>query len=238
MALIPARYAATRFPAKLMQLLGNKPVIRHTYENTRDTLLFDEVMVVTDHKVIFDEIIQNGGYAVMSEGEFESGSDRIADAVQDIDVDVIINVQGDEPFLNKSALQKLLNSFEDDETQVASLMCPLIKEADILNPAYVKVVVDKNNNALYFSRSPIPFKRNKESGLSFLKHIGIYGYRKNILMEFTKWDKTPLENAEMLEQLRYLENGVAIKMIETAEAPLSIDTPDDLEKAKRYLYKM
>lgn len=238
MALIPARYAATRFPAKLMQLLGEKPVIRHTYENTRNTLLFDEVIVVTDHKLIFNEIIQNGGYAVMSTGEFESGSDRIAHAVRDIDADIIINVQGDEPFVNKDALQKLLSCFEDNETQVASLMCPISKEEDIVNPAYVKVVVDKHSNALYFSRSPIPFKRNKESYLSCLKHIGIYGYRKDILLEFTTWEKTALENAEMLEQLRYLENGVAIKMIEIQEAPLSIDTMEDLEKAKRYLNKI
>lgn len=232
-ALIPARYAATRFPAKLMQMLGNKTVIRHTYENTRNTLLFDEVMVVTDHEIIFNEINVNGGYAVMSHGKYESGSDRIADAVRDIDVDVVINVQGDEPFVNKNTLEKLIRAFDDDNVQVASLMCPITAEEDIQNPSYVKVVTDVNRYALYFSRHPIPYMRDRDTGITFFKHIGIYGYRKNALMDFTTWARTPLERAEMLEQLRYLENGVRIKMIETPEAPLSIDTPEDLEKARK-----
>lgn len=234
MALIPARYAATRFPGKLMKVLGNKTIIRHTYENTRDTLLFDDVMVVTDSEIIFDDIIHAGGYAVMSHGIFESGSDRIAAAIKDIEVDVIINVQGDEPLVNREGLQKLLHSFDNPAVQVASLMCPITEENDIRNPSYVKVVVDKNNNALYFSRSPIPFVRNKENNINFWKHIGIYGYRKNVLMNFTHWERTPLEKTEMLEQLRYLENGISIKMIETHETPLSIDTPEDFEKAKSF----
>ncbi len=233
MALIPARYAATRFPGKLMQMLAGKTVIRHTYENTRDSLLFDEVMVVTDHEIIFREITENGGYAVMSRGNFESGSDRIAEAVAGLEVDVIINVQGDEPFVNKDVLQQLLDSFENPQTQVASLMCPILNDEDILNPAFVKVVVDREDRALYFSRAPIPFKRNKESDLPYLKHIGIYGYRKHVLMDFTSWEKSPLENAEMLEQLRYLEHGISIRMVRTTESPLSIDTPEDLEKAKK-----
>lgn len=238
MALIPARYAATRFHAKLMQPLGKKSVIRHTYENTKDTLLFDEVMVVTDHKFIFDEITGSGGRAVMSRGNFESGSDRIADAIKEIEVDIVVNVQGDEPFVNKEALQKLLLCFKDPETQVASLMCPLTKQEDILNPAYVKVVTDINNRALYFSRQPIPYVRNKESNIIFHKHIGIYGYRKPALLKFTRWDRTPLEASEMLEQLRYLENGVSIKMAETDSAPLSIDTPEDLKKAQALLGRL
>lgn len=238
MALIPARYAATRFHAKLMQMLGDKTVIRSTYENTRDTNLFDEVMVVTDHPIIFDEIVRNGGYAVMSQGVFESGSDRIAAAIRDISVDVVVNVQGDEPFVNGPALEKLLERFKNPIVQVASLMCPLTREEDILNPAYVKVVVDNQYRALYFSRQPIPYIRNKESGIVFRKHIGIYGYRKKALMDFTHWERSPLEKAEMLEQLRYLENGVPISMVETNEAPLSIDTPEDLEKAKAFMKKL
>lgn len=236
-ALIPARYAATRFHAKLMQPLGDKTVIRSTYENTRDTNLFDEVIVVTDHEIIFNEIVHNGGYAVMSRGTFESGSDRIAAAVKDIDVDVVVNVQGDEPFVNKSALEKLLRTFETPEIQISSMMCPLKREEDLLNPSYVKVVVDKNKKALYFSRQPIPYVRNKESKIIFWKHIGIYGYRKQALMDFTHWERTPLEKTEMLEQLRYLENGISIYMVETDDAPLSIDTPEDLIKAKAYMEK-
>jgi 3-deoxy-manno-octulosonate cytidylyltransferase (CMP-KDO synthetase) len=237
-ALIPARYEATRFPGKLMQMLGDKPVIRHTYENTVATLLFDEVIVVTDSTVIFNEIIENGGYAIMSRREYESGSERIAEAAADIEVDVIINVQGDEPFVKKEPLQSLLQVFKNDKPhliEVASLMHEIKDDILINNPNTVKVVVDKNLNALFFSRSVIPFKRDNNANVRYYKHIGIYGYRKNALMNFTKWKTTPLEASEKLEQLRYLENGVGIKMVLTNESPVSIDTPRDLERAKMLL---
>lgn len=236
-ALIPARYGATRFPGKLMQLLGDKPIIRHTYENTRDTLLFDEVIVVTDDEAIFQEITRYGGYALMSEGAFESGSDRIASVVTDIDADIVLNVQGDEPFVTKDALARLLYALADESVQVASLMCPLQNE-DVPNSNYVKVVVDKNNDALYFSRSPVPYFRNRESADGYMKHIGIYGYRKDVLIKFTQWEKTPLEKAEMLEQLRLLENGIKIRMVKTPESPVAIDTPEDLDHARNMLHKL
>ncbi len=235
-ALIPARYAATRFPGKLMQMLGGKTVVRNTYDNTVATLLFDEVIVVTDSKVIFDEIIENGGYAVMSRGDHESGSDRIAEAAADIEVDVIINVQGDEPFVKKEPLQNLLNVFKNDpenQVEVASLMHEIHDENLIADSNFVKVVVDRNMNALYFSRSAVPFKRDKKMKTVYYKHIGIYAYRKHALMNFTKWAVTPLEAAEKLEQLRYLENGIKIKMVLTDESPVSIDTVEDLERAKK-----
>ncbi|MEO8823348.1 MAG: 3-deoxy-manno-octulosonate cytidylyltransferase [Ginsengibacter sp.] len=238
-AFIPARYAASRFPGKLMQMLGDKTVIRHTYENTRATSLFDEVIVVTDSEVIFNEIVQNGGYAIMSKKQHESGSDRIAEVVADIEVDVVVNVQGDEPFVKKSLLESLLNAFKNDqreEVEVASLMFPVVNEEIINNPNHVKVVVDKNKNALYFSRSAIPYPREKNTAHVYYKHIGIYAFRKNALMTFTSQESTPLEKAEKLEQLRYLENGVKIKMILTDESPLSIDTPEDFEKAKKLMY--
>ena len=237
-ALIPARYAATRFPGKLMQLLGNKTIIRHTYENTVATLLFDEVIVVTDSEIIFNEIIHNGGYAVMSKKEHESGSDRIAEAVADIEAGIIVNVQGDEPFVKKELLQNLLHAFENDPNQnvkVASLMYEITNENEISNPNHVKVVVDKNNNALLFSRSVIPFHRDKNKNAVYYKHIGIYAFRKNALMNFTQWPISSLEAIEKLEQLRYLENGVGIKMVLVDESPISIDTPEDLEKAKKLL---
>ena len=237
-ALIPARYAATRFPAKLMQMLGEKTVIRHTYENTVATLLFDEVIVVTDNQFIFNEIVENGGYAIMSRQEHESGSDRIAEAVEDIDVDIIVNVQGDEPFVKKELLQNLLNAFKNDplkKVEVASLMYEIKEKEAIENPNHVKVVVDKNSNALLFSRSVIPYHRDKNITAVYYKHIGIYAYRKNALMNFTRWKITPLEAIEKLEQLRYLENGIKIKMIITDESPISIDTPEDLENAKKLL---
>lgn len=237
-ALIPARYAATRFPAKLMQVLGDKTVIRHTYENTVATLLFDEVIVVTDSEIIFNEIVQNGGYAIMSRQEHESGSDRIAEAAAGIDVDIIVNVQGDEPFVKKELLQNLLNVFKNDSRQkveVASLMYQITGEESIANPNHVKVVVDNDSNALLFSRSVIPFHRDKNISAVYYKHIGIYAFRKNALMNFTQWKVSPLEAIEKLEQLRYLENGVKIKMVITDESPVSIDSPEDLENAKKLL---
>lgn len=238
-ALIPARYAATRFPGKLMQKLGDKTIIRHTYENTKATLLFDEVIVVTDSDIIFKEIIEHGGYALMSKKQHESGSDRIAEAIEDLNVDIVVNVQGDEPFVKKSILEDLLNAFVDrfppENVQVASLMFEIKETADIENPNHVKVVTDTNSNALYFSRSVIPYHRNKEAAVAYYKHVGIYAFRKEALMNFTFWDMSPLESVEKLEQLRYLENGIKIKMVVTDEAPISIDTPEDFEKAKRLL---
>jgi 3-deoxy-manno-octulosonate cytidylyltransferase (CMP-KDO synthetase) len=237
-AFIPARYASTRFPGKLMQMLGDKTIIRHTYENTKATLLFDEVIVVTDSEIIFKEIIHYGGYAIMSKQTHESGSDRIAEAVADIEVDIVVNVQGDEPFVKKELLENLLSAFKNDfksETKVASLMYEITDDEAIINPNHVKVVVDRNNNALYFSRSVIPFPRNKNLRPVYYKHIGIYAFRKNALMNFTLWEPSILEETEKLEQLRYLENGLKIKMVLTAESPVSIDTPEDLESAKKLI---
>lgn len=236
MALIPARFAATRFPGKLMKKLGNKTVIRHTYENTKNSLLFDEVIVVTDSEEIFREITQYGGYVIKKDENYESGSDRIADAVKDFDVEVVVNVQGDEPFVKRETLQNLLSAFDSPETNIASLMCKMKDVADIKNPNNVKVVVDKNNDALYFSRSIIPFQRNISHHVSYFKHIGIYAFKKELLMAFASWKKTPLEETEMLEQLRYLENGYKIKMIETSETPVSIDTAEDLIFAEKYYF--
>ena len=238
MAVIPARYQASRLPGKLMKMLGDKTVIRHTYENTRATLLFDEVMVVTDSELIFNEIVQCGGYAVMSKREHQSGSDRIAEAIENIDVDVVINVQGDEPFVEKEILQKLISVFKhtgDKDVPVASLMYSMQNEEDITNPNHVKVVVDNNNFALYFSRGVIPYHRDTERPVVYYKHIGIYGFQKQALMKFTAWPASMLESLEKLEQLRYLENGVGIKMVIIKECPIAIDTAEDLEKARIYL---
>src|SRR6185312_9677272 len=237
-AFIPARYAATRFHGKLMQILGGKSIIRHTYENTAATLLFDDVIVVTDSNIIFDEIVTNGGHAVMSKQEHESGSDRIAEAVADLEVDLVVNVQGDEPFVKKSLLKNLLQVFDGDdnkETEVASLMYPIVNEQIINNPNHVKVVVDQNNSALLFSRSVIPYHRDKNISPLYYKHIGIYAFRKKALKKFTRMQPTPLEKIEKLEQLRYLENGIKIKMVITDESPVSIDTPEDFENAKKLI---
>ena len=234
-AFIPARYAATRFPAKLMQPLGDKTVIRHTYDNTLATGLFDEVYVVTDSDIIFNEIVQHGGKAIMSQRSHESGSDRIAEAIQDLAIDVVVNVQGDEPFVKKEPLQKLLTVFNDTTVQVASLMQLLTQQKLIEDPNYVKVAVDKNNNALFFSRSVIPYPRSKDSAIVYYEHIGVYAFKKQALLDFTNWPMSPLEAAEKIECLRYLENGVPIKMVVTEYMGVEIDTPEDLAKAAKLL---
>jgi len=233
-AMIPARYAATRFPAKLMQLLGNKPVILHTYHNTVATGLFDEVWVVTDSDIIYDTITAAGGKAIKSRREHESGSDRIAEAVSAMDVDIVVNVQGDEPFVKKAPLEKLLRVFEGEEgkkVQVASLMQVLKEQKLIDDPNYVKVAVDLNMNSLMFSRSVIPYPRDKNIAAVYYEHIGVYAFRKEALMHFTAWPITPLEAAEKVECLRYLEHGIPLKMVVTEYMGVEIDTPEDLVRA-------
>ena len=238
-AMIPARYAATRFPAKLMQLLGNKTVIRHTYDNTVATGLFDEVIVVTDSDIIYQEIISHGGNATKSTGVHESGSDRIAEAIISMkDVAIVVNVQGDEPFVQKEPLKKLLAIFEGEagkNIQVGSLMQVLTDKALIKDPNYVKVVVDKNMMSLLFSRSVIPYLRDETITPVYYEHIGVYAFRKQALLNFTNWPITPLEAAEKIECLRYLENGVGLKMVVTEYMGVEIDTPEDLIRAAKLL---
>lgn len=237
-AMIPARYAATRFPAKLMQTLGDKTIIRHTYDNTVATGLFDEVWVVTDSDIIFEEISSNGGNVRRSIREHESGSDRIAEAVADMDVEIVLNVQGDEPFVNKDALARLLNAFKGEEgqqVQVASMMEVMDDPERIQNPNNVKVVVDQHNNSLLFSRSVIPFPRNNDISILHYQHKGVYAFRKTALMKFTSWPMTPLEEAEKIECLRYLEHGIQLKMVLVEKMGINIDTPQDLEKAREMI---
>ncbi len=234
-AVIPARYAATRFPAKLMQMLGSKTVIRHTYDNTVSTALFDDVIVATDSDIIFNEITSHGGKAVKSKKEHESGSDRIAEAISELDVDVIVNVQGDEPFMQKDPLSDLISVFNDQKVKVASLMHRIEDQEQLQNPNIVKLVVDRNNFSLLFSRSCIPYRRNQETIVTYWRHIGVYAYRKNALLQFVQWPISVLENIEKLEQLRYLENGIPLKMVVTEYSGIGIDTPEDLERARRFL---
>jgi 3-deoxy-manno-octulosonate cytidylyltransferase (CMP-KDO synthetase) len=234
-AVIPARYAATRFPGKLMQILGNKTIIAHTYLHSLETGLFDEVWVATDSEIIHNEISKMGGHVVMSTKQHESGSDRIAEAIEKLDVDIVVNVQGDEPFIQKEPLEKLINAFNDPQVQVGSLMQKISEPIDIDNPNIVKVVVNDQHDAMYFSRSPIPYNRNRQSDIPYFRHIGVYAFRKQTLLDFTRWPLGRLENAEKLEQLRYLEHGVSIRMIETHFTAIGIDTPEDLEKAKKLI---
>lgn len=235
-SMIPARYSASRFPGKLMQDLGGKTVILRTYEATVATQLFHEVYVVTDSDIIFKEITNNGGKAMMSLAEHESGSDRIAEAVENVDCDIVVNVQGDEPFTERASLEKVLNVFYDDpnkEIDLASLMVEIHDWDEISNPNTVKVIVDQNSFALYFSRSPIPFPRDKNAGTRYFKHKGIYAFRKQALLDFQRLPMQFIEATEKIECIRYLEYGKRIKMVETTVEGVEIDTPEDLEKAKR-----
>ncbi len=235
-AMIPARYAASRFPAKLMQDLQGKPVIVRTYEAAVHTGLFDEVYVVTDSVQIHDTIVKAGGKAMMSIKEHDCGSDRIAEAVTNIEVDIIVNVQGDEPFTDRQSLKAVLEVFEEDpekEIDLASLMVEITDWDEINNPNTVKVIVDNRKFALYFSRSPIPFPRNRETDVAYYKHKGIYAFRKRALMDFQRLPMLSLEATEKIEAIRYLEYGKKIKMVETHVTGIEIDTPEDLEKAQR-----
>jgi 3-deoxy-manno-octulosonate cytidylyltransferase (CMP-KDO synthetase) len=237
-AVIPARYASERFPGKLMKDLAGKTIVTRTYEAAVGTQLFDEVFVVTDSELIFDEITAQGGKAIMSIKQHESGSDRIAEAVENLPVDVVVNVQGDEPFIDKESLRKLVEVFKNDQQQkidLASIMREIKDKTEIENPNNVKVVVDQSDFALYFSRSVIPYPRADNVGVRYMQHVGIYAFRKQALLDFYNLPMKSLEASEKLEQLRYLEFGKRIKMIETNHIGIGIDTPEDLEKARKLL---
>jgi len=236
--MIPARYGASRFPGKLMQDLGGKPVIVRTYEAAKQTKLFDEVYVVTDSEIIFKEIEGSGGKAIMSKKEHDCGSDRIAEAVEDMDVDIVVNVQGDEPFTSKKGLEQVLGVFDGPDAKkidLASLMTEIYDWKEISDPNCVKVIVDKENFALYFSRSPIPYPRDKNAAVQYYKHKGIYAFRKQALMDFYRLPMRTMEAAEKIECIRYLEYGKNIKMAVTDTQGIEIDTPEDLIRANKAL---
>lgn len=238
-AVIPARYEASRFPGKLMQVLGDKTVIATTYQNVVETQLFHEVFVATDSEIIFNEIKSIGGNAIMT-GQHETGSDRIAEAVKDIDCDIVINVQGDEPFLKTEPLKQLIQVFYEDkkkEISLASLKIKLTDKEEIESPNNVKVITDLQGFALYFSRSVIPFHREKFLEVEYFKHIGVYAFRKEALLKFAALEMSPLEKAEKIECIRYLENGMKLKLIETNFIGVGIDVPEDLEKARKILQR-
>lgn len=243
-AIIPARYQSTRFPGKPLALLGNKPIIQHVYENALSALA--QVWVATDDKRIADTVSAFGGKVVMTRSDHQSGTDRCAEAAekigQQLDFDVVINIQGDEPFVRREQLEALKGCFSDPETQIATLIKKADSTAEVFNPNRPKVVIDNRQQALLFSRSAIPYIRGKENGLwadahPFYCHLGMYAYRRNVLREITKLSPSALELAESLEQLRWLENGYRIKTALTLFESIGIDTPDDLEAAKRLLLK-
>ncbi|HEX4957209.1 MAG TPA: 3-deoxy-manno-octulosonate cytidylyltransferase [Lacibacter sp.] len=237
-ALIPARLGSSRLPNKMMALLADKPVIVHTALAVKASRLFDEVIVVCDSTVIADVAEAAGIKAMISKKEHASGTDRIAEAAAGIDADVFINVQGDEPFMQLELLQKIITVFEQDatnEVDIASPMRVITDEADIHNPNVVKVVVDRNMNALYFSRSPIPYLRDADVTTTYYRHVGVYAFRKQTLLRFASLDETPLEKAEKLENLRMLEHGMRVRMVITDYSGIGIDTKEDLEKARNII---
>ena len=239
-ALIPARIGATRFPGKLLAPLKGKTVIRRTYESTVKTRLFDDVIVVTDSDEILNEILNTGGRAIKSKGIFESGTDRIAEVAARMDADVFVNVQGDEPFVQAGPLELLLRLFsgpEGQNVQVGSLVQRIMDPNQIIDPNYVKVALGLNRNALFFSRSVIPYPRDTDLQIPYYEHIGIYGFRKKALMDFTNWPVAPLEAAEKVECLRFLEHGVPVRMAITEYMGVEIDTPEDLKRAEALMTK-
>lgn len=237
-ALIPARLGASRFPAKLLAILKGKTVILRTYESAVRTGLFDEVVVVADSAEIYNEIVANGGRAVRSKGQYESGTDRIAEVAADMEADVFVNVQGDEPFVQREPLAQLLSLFDGTDgaaVQVGSLVQLLTDATLIKDPNYVKVALNLKGDALFFSRSVIPYARNTEIDIPYYEHIGVYAFRKQALMDFTRWPMTPLEAAEKVECLRFLEYGVPIRMGITQYMGVEIDTPEDLVRAEKLM---
>lgn len=237
-ALIPARYGATRFPGKMLAPLAGKPVIVRTCEAALRTGLFSQVYVVTDDKRVFEAVVENGFHCLMSKREHPTGSDRIAEAVAEIECDIAVNIQGDEPFINREALEKLIAVFYEkggEQIDVSTLVQELTDPALIKDPNYVKVVFDNNHFALYFSRSVIPFCRDGGSGRYF-EHIGAYAFRKEALLDFSRMPMLQNEEMEKVECIRFLEYGKKIKVIETGYIGMEIDTPEDLINAEK-LYK-
>ena len=238
--IIPARYASTRFPGKPLALLGGKPVIQHVYEKVAAVL--EAAYVATDDERIYDVVKSFGGQVVMTRTDHKSGTDRIEEAIEKIggEWDVVVNVQGDEPFVAKSQLDTICHCFDDPTTQIATLGKPFESMEAVQNPNSPKIVVDNMGFAMYFSRSVIPYVRGKEKSswlthYPFLKHLGIYAYRKNVLRQITQLPQSSLEIAESLEQLRWLQNGFKIKVGTTDVETVGIDTPQDLERAEEFL---
>lgn len=238
--IIPARYASTRFPGKPLALLGGKPVIQHVYEKVAAVL--EAAYVATDDERIYDAVKSFGGQVVMTRTDHKSGTDRIEEAIEKIggEWDVVVNVQGDEPFVAKSQLDTICHCFDDPTTQIATLGKPFESIEAVQNPNSPKIVVDNMGFALYFSRSVIPYVRGKEESswlthYPFLKHLGIYAYRKDVLRQVTQLPQSSLEIAESLEQLRWLQNGFKIKVGTTDVETVGIDTPQDLERAEEFL---
>ena len=234
-AIIPARFGSTRFHGKPLAVIDGKPMIRHVYENTKRCDLLDRVIVATDHKKVFDIVAEFGGEAFITSPAHPSGTDRLVEVAARIDADIIVNVQGDEPLIEPDMLKSGLEPFfEDERLKVSTLAYKIKDEGDIFSPDVVKVVFNGSGYALYFSRSPVPYLR-KKGVLPYYKHLGVYFYRKDFLLEFSRWEPAPLELAEGLEQLRMLEHGVKIKVLITERDTVGVDTPADIARVEEIM---
>jgi len=236
--IIPARYGSTRFPGKVLAEIESKPMIQHVWERAKQCRELNEVLIACDHDKVLKKAKEFGAKVVMTSPDHASGSDRIAEAVKDLAFDIVVNIQGDEPFMASSIIDKLVAALKKDPSCMMATVIKQIKKQDEINdPNIVKVVIDQKGNALYFSRSVIPHNRSKVFPLQakYFKHIGIYAYRKDFLLEYTTWKKSALEDMEQLEQLRVLESGHTIKTIETDIETIAVDTPDDLLKVNAQL---
>jgi len=231
-AIIPARYGSTRFPGKALKELKGKAVILHVVEKALSCKTISDVIVATDDKRIFDAVTSAGFNARMTSDKHKSGTDRIAEVAEKLDAEIIVNIQGDEPMINPASVDSAVSALLEDESLNVATLAVVISEEEFENPHAVKVVTDKNGMALYFSRSPIPFKRGKINNREMKKHLGLYAYRRKFLLEYAVLSPTKLEMAEELEQLRILENGIGIKVIKTNKDSIGIDTPEDLERAE------
>ncbi len=234
---IPARYASTRFPAKVMAKIAGKPMIQHVWEKARQCKELDDVLIACDHPDVFKAASSFGAKVRMTNPEHPSGTDRIAQAVSDLEFDIIVNIQGDEPFIDPKSIDALAALLKNDPTcQMGTVIKEITDDADFMNPNVVKCVIDDQGYALYFSRAPIPFNRNAQAPtvMKRYKHLGLYAYRSDFLVQYKDWPKGVLESIEQLEQLRVLEHGVKIKTTTTAYESIAVDTPEDLIKAEQW----
>jgi 3-deoxy-manno-octulosonate cytidylyltransferase (CMP-KDO synthetase) len=235
---IPARYASTRFPAKVLAKLAGKPVVQHVWEKAKRCRQLDDVLIACDHPDVLKTAQSFGAKAVMTDPKHPSGSDRIAEAVGHLPVNVIVNIQGDEPFIDPHVIDNLVTLLKKDfDCVMGTVIKEITTDEEFVNPNVVKCVVDAQGCALYFSRAPIPYNRNPQApaGMKRYKHLGLYAYRKEFLLQYKDWPKSVLENVEQLEQLRVLEKGYKIKTVVTEYESLAIDTPEDLQKAEEWL---
>jgi 3-deoxy-manno-octulosonate cytidylyltransferase (CMP-KDO synthetase) len=230
-AVIPARYGSTRFPGKPLAIINGKPMVQRVYEQCAKAKLVDKIIVATEDKRIIDCVKSFGGEAVMTSSKHHSGTDRVIEVIKDLSCDIVVNVQGDEPFIDPLSIDKVIKPFSEEKSvQVATPAVKFKNASDVRDPNKVKVIVDKNGDAIYFSRSPIPYDGH-DVKFSFLKHIGIYSFRKKFLLAFGALKKTPLELKEKLEQLRMIENGYKIRVVLISKDSIAIDTPEDIRKA-------